>query len=155
LDAASVRVRMGLHSAEPYLDDDGYVGVGVSRAARICGAGHGGQILLSNATAGIVEDLGIEGVQLRDLGEYRLKDIERPQRIFQIVAGGLEEEFPPLKSLDSPAPSGVMTLLFSDVVGWHGVLRKLGDERRAAVARAYQHVATREVRRHGGRELRL
>ena len=71
----SVRVRMGLHTAEPYVDDEGYVGVGVHRAARICAAGHGGQILLSNATAGIVEDLGVEGVQLQDLGEHRLKDL--------------------------------------------------------------------------------
>jgi class 3 adenylate cyclase len=70
-----VRVRMGLHSAEPFLDDEGYVGVGVSRAARICAAGHGGQILLSNATAGIVEDLDLEGIELVDLGEHGLKDI--------------------------------------------------------------------------------
>jgi class 3 adenylate cyclase len=57
----AVRVRMGPHSGEPYVDEDGYVGVGVHRAARICAAGHGGQILLSNATAGIVEDLGVPG----------------------------------------------------------------------------------------------
>ncbi len=98
----SVSVRIGLHSAEPYLDEEGYVGVGVHRAARICAAGHGGQILLSNATAGIVEDLGIEGVKLRDLGEYRLKDIERPQRLFQAVVDGLESEFPPLSRSTRP-----------------------------------------------------
>jgi class 3 adenylate cyclase len=154
-DAASLRVRMGLHSAEPYLDNEGYVGVGVHRASRICAAGHGGQILLSNATAGIVEDLGIERVDLRDLGEHRLKDIDRPQRLFQIVVDGLESDFPPLKSLDAPAASAVLTLLVSDVIGWHRVLRKLGDERTAAVARAYQRLAVREVRRQGGRELEL
>jgi len=69
LSHSQLRVRMGLHSAEPYLDEEGYVGVGVNRAARICAAGHGGQILLSNATAGIIEDLGIEGVEVQDLGE--------------------------------------------------------------------------------------
>ena len=72
-----VRVRMGLHTAEPFLDDEGYLGVGVHRAARICAVGHGGQILLSNATAGVVEDLGLDGFQLHDLGEHRLKDLDR------------------------------------------------------------------------------
>jgi class 3 adenylate cyclase len=57
-----VRVRMGLHTAEPYLDADGYLGIGVHRAARICDAAHGGQILISNATAGIVEDAELPGV---------------------------------------------------------------------------------------------
>ena len=97
---------IGLHSAEPFLDDEGYVGVGVHRAARICAAGHGGQILLSNTTAGDRRGLGIEGVELRDLGEYRLKDIERPQRLFQVVVDGLARQFPPLKSLDAPVAVG-------------------------------------------------
>jgi len=153
LSDSRVRVRMGLHSAEPYLDADGYVGVGVSRASRICDAGHGGQILLSNATAGIVEDLGLEGVQLQDLGEHRLKNIDRPERVFQVVADGLEPYFPALKSLDALAPASVVTLLVCDVVGWHGVLREFGDERAVAVAREYQRVVMNEVTRHGGRTL--
>jgi class 3 adenylate cyclase len=111
----AVRVRMGLHSAEPYLDDEGYTGVGVHRAARICAAGHGGQILLSNATAGIVEDLGDDDVRLRDLGEHRLKDLERPQRLFQLTAHDLPVDFPPLKSLDTDEGGGaIATLLLVD-----------------------------------------
>ena len=150
----SVSVRIGLHSAEPYLDEEGYVGVGVHRAARICAAGHGGEILLSNATAGIVEDLGIEGVKLRDLGEYRLKDIERPQRLFQAVVHGLESEFPPLKSLDTArSPSAATTLLYADVMGWRGVLQSIGDERSAVVVGPFTQLAGGEMSRGGGRVL--
>lgn len=94
--AHAVRVRIGLHTTEPYLHTDGYVGVGVSRAARICGAAHGGQIVLSHATAGIVEDDDVPDVRLRDLGDHDLKDISRPQRLYQIEADGLPSEFPPL-----------------------------------------------------------
>jgi class 3 adenylate cyclase len=155
LSDSRLRVRIGLHSAEPYLDEEGYVGVGVNRAARICAAGHGGQILLSNATAGIVEDLGIEGVKLQDLGEHRLKDIETPQRLFQIVVADLEADFPTLKSLDALGPSAVITLVASDIVGWQRVLRELGDQRAALVARAYQRLAIQEARRHGGRDLEV
>jgi class 3 adenylate cyclase len=149
----SVRVRMGLHTAEPYLDDEGYVGIGVHRAARVCAAGHGGQILLSNATAGIVEDLDVEGLQLEDLGEYRLKDIERPQRLFQLNVDGLGTQFPPLKSLD--LPGALMTLLFCDVVYWSGVLREFGDERMLTMTRAYHALVTRGVERHNGRVFEL
>ena len=150
----AVSVRIGVHSAEPYLDEEGYVGVGVHRAARICAAGNGGQILLSNATAGIVEDLGIEGVELRDLGEHRLKDIDRPQRLFQVVVDGLESEFPPLKSLDTAgSPSAVTTFLYADVMGWRAVLRSLGDERAAVVANAYHKLAGSEISGGGGRVL--
>ena len=152
---SQLRVRIGIHSAEPYLDEEGYVGVGVHRAARICAAGHGGQILLSNATAGIVEDLGLEGVRLHDLGEHRLKDIQTPQRLFQILSDGLRVDFPTLKSLDALAPSAVITLVVSDIVGWQRVLRTLGDERAASVAKAYQRLAIQEIRRSGGRDLEV
>lgn len=73
-----VRVRVGLHMTEPHLHAEGYVGVGVSRAARICGAAHGGQIVVSQATAGVVEDDELLDVRLRDLGEHYLKDIPGP-----------------------------------------------------------------------------
>jgi class 3 adenylate cyclase len=150
---APLRVRMGMHSAEPHLAEDGYVGVGVHRAARICSAGHGGQILVSNATAGIVEDLGLEGVELLDLGEHGLKDMERPERLYQVVVTGLPSEFPPLKSLDSArAGPSVVTLLVTDVADWREVLRTLGDERAGAVADAYQRIVIAAVRAEGGRE---
>ncbi len=150
---SEVRVRMGLHSAEPYLDEEGYVGVGVHRAARVCAAGHGGQILLSNATAGIVEDLGLEGVQLEDLGEHRLKDLDRPQRLFQLNVEGLETEFPPPKSLDEAG--SLVTLLAVDVAGWSTASRTFGDERMTAAARKFHRLAINEVRRSAGRELEV
>jgi len=87
-----VRVRMGLHTGEPIRADSGYVGIDVHRAARIAGAGHGGQILVSQATRDLAADDG-----LRDLGEHRLKDLAAPERIYQFGDG----EFPPLKSLNN------------------------------------------------------
>jgi predicted ATPase/class 3 adenylate cyclase/DNA-binding CsgD family transcriptional regulator len=87
------RVRMGLHSGEAQPTASGYVGMDVHRAARIAAAAHGGQVVLSTATAGLLGDQ--TGAQLRDLGEHRLKDLERPLRLYQL--GG--EGFPPLRSL--------------------------------------------------------
>jgi len=75
---------MGLHTGEPHPAEHGYTGVAVYRAARICTIAHGGQVLLSRSTAGIIDDEEIPGVALRDLGEHRLKDIDRPERIFQL-----------------------------------------------------------------------
>jgi class 3 adenylate cyclase len=152
-DDVVLRVRMGLHSAEPYVHEGSYLGVGVHRAARICAAGHGGQILLSNATAGIVEDLEVEGVELEDLGEHRLKDLVRPQRLFQLVAEGLATDFAPLRTLDATgSPPAVATLLETDVVGWSGVLRTLGDDEAGAAAQRYQQIVVDAVRSEGGRE---
>jgi class 3 adenylate cyclase len=148
-----VLVRMGLHTAEPHLGDDGYVGVGVHRAARVCAAGHGGQVLLSAATAGILEDLDLEGVGLRDLGEHRLKDLVRPQRVFQLDAEGLRSEFPPLKTLSGANVLG--TLLMTDLVGWSTLLRVLGDEAALAAASRYHAIVDRAAEAHGGRPLEL
>jgi class 3 adenylate cyclase len=156
LEDVAVRVRMGLHSAEPYLDRDGYTGVGVHRASRICGAGHGGQILLSNATAGIVEDLGGRDMQLRDLGEHRLKDMERPQRLFQLATRDLPSDFPPLKSLDTGDGGGsIATVLLVDLAGWYGVIRDLGDDRSAAAARNYHRIVLDIVNAENGREVEV
>jgi class 3 adenylate cyclase len=152
-DDAVLRVRMGLHSAEPYLHEGSYVGVGVHRAARICAAGHGGQILLSNATAGVVEDLALEGIELEDLGEHRLKDLDHPQRLFQLVAEGLPSSFPSLRTSDSSdSLPAVVTLLQVDVVGWSAVLRTLGDDEAGAAAARYQRIVVDAVRAEGGRE---
>ena len=93
-----VRVRMGLHSGEPRATGERYVGFGVHRAARVAAAGHGGQVLLSNATRELVEDELPPDTQLRDLGAYRLKDLERPERLFQVEAEGVEQSFPALKA---------------------------------------------------------
>jgi len=95
----AVRVRMGLHSGEPTVQEDDYVGMDVHRAARIAAAAHGGQVVLSEATRLLVESRLAADVSVRDLGFHRLKDIEAPERVYQLVAPGLPDRFPPLKSL--------------------------------------------------------
>jgi class 3 adenylate cyclase len=100
-DGTSLRVRMGLHTGEPLSRETGYVGVDVHRAARIAAAGHGGQILVSDATHGLVAKDLPEGVSLRDLGEHRLKDLAHPHRLFQVVTDNLPADFPALRSLDT------------------------------------------------------
>ncbi|MGH2692992.1 MAG: ATP-binding protein [Actinomycetota bacterium] len=100
-DGAEVRVRMGLHTGEGTRVGDSYVGIDVHRAARIGDAGHGGQILLSEATEGLVQRSLPDGAKLRDLGPHRLKDMPQPERLFQLSVEGLPDEFPPLRSLDA------------------------------------------------------
>ena len=144
----AVRVRMGLHTTEPHLHHDGYVGVGVSRAARICAAAHGGQIVLSYATAGIVEDDHIPDVRLRDLGDHYLKDIPQLQRLFQIEADGLPSEFPPL---GTRATSGtIATPLAIDLSGLGRAMRELGDDGAAAAAAEYHRIVAATARANDG-----
>ncbi len=100
-EGVTVRVRMGLHTGEPLLSAEGYVGLDVHRAARIMSAGHGGQVLLSQTTCDLVEHDLPDGVSLRDLGAHRLKDLQHPSHLFQLVISGLPADFPPLKTLDS------------------------------------------------------
>ena len=98
-DGVPVRVRMGLHSGEPARHEDGYIGLDVHRAARIAATAHGSQIVMSEATRHLAQARLPEGVTVRDLGWHRLKDIEAPERIFQVVTPGLPDRFPPLRSL--------------------------------------------------------
>jgi predicted ATPase/class 3 adenylate cyclase len=98
-DGVTVRVRIGLHSGEPTRHEDNYVGLDVHRAARIAAAAHGGQVVLSDATRHLVESRLAADVSLRDLGWHRLKDIEAPERVYQLVVAGLPDRFPSLKSL--------------------------------------------------------
>jgi DNA-binding NarL/FixJ family response regulator/class 3 adenylate cyclase len=95
--AATLRVRMGLHTGQPAFVDDSYIGLDVHRAARICSAGHGGQVLLSEATREALPGGEPPEAGLRDLGEHRLKGLPAPERLFQVVADGLASEFPPLR----------------------------------------------------------
>ena len=97
-DGAELRVRMGVHTGEPSAAGERYVGLGVHRAARISAAGHGGQVLVSQATRELLRDDPLPDVTLRDLGEHQLKDLDEPERLFQLVAPGLDESFPPLKT---------------------------------------------------------
>src|SRR5713101_507389 len=100
-EGITVRVRMGLHTGEPQRSAEGYVGLGVHHAARIMSAGHGGQVLLSQTTRDLVEHDLPDDVSLRDLGAHRLKDLQHPSHLFQLIIGGLPADFPPLKTLDT------------------------------------------------------
>jgi DNA-binding SARP family transcriptional activator len=104
-EAVDVRVRMGIHTAEPTTWEEGYHGLGVHRGARIAAAGHGGQILISQATASVLADDELDGITVRELGEHVLKDMDRPERIHELVVEGLATEFPPLR-LGASKPEG-------------------------------------------------
>lgn len=111
---AVVRVRMGMHtgSGTPASKAAGadYVGIDVHRAARIAGVAHGGQVLVSGATAMLAAGLLPDGASLRDLGDHRLKDLAQPERIHQLVIDGCASEFPPVRSLDA-TPNNLPTQL--------------------------------------------
>jgi len=95
----ALRLRIGIHTGEPKLEEEGYVGVDVHVAARICGAAHGGQILVSRTTRDFVGEGPGAGISFRPLGSHRLKDVPSPEQLFQLVAPGLPETFPPLRTL--------------------------------------------------------
>jgi class 3 adenylate cyclase/catechol 2,3-dioxygenase-like lactoylglutathione lyase family enzyme len=97
-DGGEPRVRMGLHTGEAAVTDDRYLGVAVHHAARVCSAGHGGQVLLSQSTAAVLDDDPVDEMKLCELGYHRLKDFEQPERIFQLVIPGLRAEFPALRA---------------------------------------------------------
>jgi hypothetical protein len=103
-----VRVRLGLHTGEPVVGEEGYTGLDVVRAARIAALGRGGQVLLSETTRAIVADDLPDGVDVRDLGQRELKDVGRPEQLFELVISDVEvtppEEVPP-----SPSPAPTLT----------------------------------------------
>ena len=96
-----LRVRMAIHTGEAELQGGNYYGSSVNRCAGLRGVGHGGQVLLSQAACAQVRDSLPEGARLRDLGEHRLKDLLRPERIFQLLHPDLPAEFPPLRTPDA------------------------------------------------------
>ena len=97
----TVKARIGLHTGERQLSPEGYIGVDVHHAARIMSAGHGGQIVLSHTTRELAEPHLPAGTSLLDLGEHRLKDLQRPSHLFQLSMADLPAEFPPLKTLEA------------------------------------------------------
>jgi predicted ATPase/class 3 adenylate cyclase len=100
-ESARIKVRMALHTGATEVRDNGYYGPPLNRVARMLAAGHGGQILLSLATEELVRDSLPPGVLLRDMGERRLKDLIRPERVYALAVPGLPADFPPLRTLDA------------------------------------------------------
>jgi class 3 adenylate cyclase len=157
-EGGAVRVRIGLHTGEPIRTAAGYTGLDVIRGARIRDAGHGGQVLLSKSTSALVEDALLDGLSLRDLGAYRLKNLPRPERIFQLLIPDLPADFPPLRSLDTRerAPGRVLTtVLYVDVAGSLERLIALGDRRWLEVQVQYTARVRQELARHGGEEINV
>jgi predicted ATPase/class 3 adenylate cyclase len=101
--AGQVRVRMGLHTGEGTRGGDNYTGLDVNRAARIGAAAHGGQVLLSDTTRALAAGSLPVDLRLRDLGEHRLKDLDQPERLVQLLIEGLPAEFPPPRTLETPS----------------------------------------------------
>ena len=120
-DGVAVKVRMGMHSGEALIEFGDVAGYDVNRAARIAGAAWGGQIVVSDAVRALAGGAG-EAFELRGLGEHRLKDLLAPERLAQVVAPGLPEEFPALRSLDT-RPNNLPTQLTS-FVGRHDELEE-------------------------------
>ena len=101
-DGIALPVRMALHTGEAQLRDEGnYLGMAITRCARLRSCAHGGQVLLSDVTAALIADQMPDGVGLADLGRHRLRDLGRPERVWQLLHPDLEAEFPPLRSLDA------------------------------------------------------
>jgi len=123
--SAEIRVRMGLHTGEASLSAKTYVGLHVHRASRIAGVGHGGQVLLSAATRALLDQALPDGVDLRDLGEHRLKDLEHPEHLWQLVISDLPSEFAPISSLDA-TPNNLPTRL-TTFLGREREIGEIGD----------------------------
>src|ERR687896_2189632 len=100
-EIGALKARMALHTGTTHERDGDYFGPPVNRVARLLSAGHGGQVLLSLPTQELVRDQLPVGVSLMDLGERHLKDLFRPERVFQLVAPELPSEFPPLRTLEA------------------------------------------------------
>jgi class 3 adenylate cyclase len=160
-EGGAVRVRIGMHTGEPIPTATGYTGLDVIRGARIKEAGHGGQVLLSKATAALIEDTLTDGLRVQDLGAYRLKGLPRPERIFQLIVPDLPAEFPPLRSLDTLGRMRpglalgrvLTTALFVSIVGGTAQLAALGDRRWLALLGQFGALVRQELATHDGEEV--
>ena len=114
---AQLRVRMALHTGECHERDGDYFGPAVNRTARLEAIAHGGQVVLSQATAVLVRDALPDGWALVDLGAHRLKDLGRPEQVYAAQVPGLPDEFPPLRSLDNPALANNLPAQSASFVG--------------------------------------
>jgi class 3 adenylate cyclase len=152
LSGPAPMIRIGLHTTEPHIWAEGYVGIGVHRANRICAVGHGGQVLLSRSTAGLAADEEFEGIGLLDLGEHRLKGLDRPERIFQLMIDGLENDFPPLDTIEGAGLAAeTVTVLMSDLRNTTRHLHELPPETFRALLADYHRTLERALADSGGR----
>jgi predicted ATPase/class 3 adenylate cyclase len=123
-DGVRPQVRIGIHTGEPLVVAQDYAGLDVHRAARICAAAHGGQVLVSRRTRELLGDDLPPGVGLHDLGEHRLKDLTHPERLFQLLISGLPADFPPPRTL-----GGRATNLPTQLTRFVGRQRELAEAR--------------------------
>ena len=129
-ESEPIKVRIGLHTGEPMQADGLYAGLDVHWAARVMGAGHGGQVLMSARTADLVRGELPERTDLADLGEHRLKDLSAPQRLYQAAIDGLPDRFPPLKTLVNRPTN--LPVQANRLIGRNKELAEIADRMRAA-----------------------
>jgi predicted ATPase/class 3 adenylate cyclase len=120
-----IRIRMGLHTGAAEERDNDYFGPVVNRTARLEAIAHGGQVLLSGATATLVRDSLPAGTWLTDLGQHRLRDLGRPEHVYQLTVAGLPDGFPQLASLDNPELPNNLPGLLSTFIGRDAELKTL------------------------------
>ena len=120
-----LRVRMAIHSGSAEVRDGDFFGPALNRTARLMAIGHGGQVLVSSTTSALVADDRALGSELIDLGEHRLRDLDRPEHVFQVVATGLRSDFPPLRTVTEHP-----TNLRPQVTSFVGRERELAEIRR-------------------------
>ena len=114
-EGGAIRVRIGLHTGEAPLVGNEYIGLDVHHAARVAASAHGGQVVLSESTRGLVEESLPSGeLKLKDLGVHRLKDLAKSEHLYQLVVDGLPDTFPALRTLDT-TPNNLPTQLTSFV----------------------------------------
>jgi class 3 adenylate cyclase len=162
-EGGAIRVRIGLHTGEPIRTAQGYTGLDVIRGARIKEVGHGGQVLLSKSTSALIEDALRDGLKLRDMGAHRLKGLPHPERIFQLIIPDLQDDFPPLRSLDTHgqprpglSPARILTtVLFVDMANSSALIVALGDRGWLGLRAQYSALVRQELARYGGKEMEM
>jgi class 3 adenylate cyclase len=163
-DGEHVRIRVGVHTGSVVRHESGFVGVDVHRAARVSSAAHGGQILVSGATALLVQDRLAEGTTLIDLGEHSLKDLPQPEHLFQVSSAGMPMVFAPPRVEGAPElkVSGIADYRFVRFLGeaGHGSMyvavppERLGLSDRFVTVKVIPGIETPEAARRADRELR-
>lgn len=146
VETGPLRVRMALHTAAAEPSGGDYYGSAVNRTHRLAAIARGGQVLLSQATQELVSGSLLSGTTLRDLGVYRLRDLDQPERVFQLVAPDLPD--------DSAWDRVLTTILFTDIVSSTATAVELGDRRWRALLASHHDLVREHLLRFRGREVR-